>query len=404
MEEEVSKHPIWAFLGQFSALRGSPSFVETAADPQVAWYSQRVFQFVTLVEQRLRQVPATLMSFQLLGQIQSSLASVVAELNNFSSNRNIGHLNNASNLVDTQCYPFLAQIPVVAPATSEESLGKLADDYRTQVQGILKALSDERSKLQADVDVLRGQLATLSQQSTELASLVATQKAEAQVTVQALQTTYSAKEQEFTKAFEAMQSTHVGTFSKLVEDFRSERDKEQKKTKAQTEELLSEIDGNRVKAKEIVGIIGNIGVTGNYQKTAKLEADTANVWRRITLGAFAVSVVVGTFALYSAHEVDIKLTAARILFAFLILGVTVYTGKESARHRTNSDSAKRVELELASLGPFIQSLDKADQDALRKELTEKYFGRETEPHIVDPAVKVTDIVDLLKTAIGALKK
>jgi hypothetical protein len=93
-----------------------------------------------------------------------------------------------------------------------------------------------------------------------------------------------------------------------------------------------------------------------------------------------------------------------MLFAFLVLGVTVYTGKESARHRSNADRAKRVELELASLGPFVESLDKPKQDALREKLTSEYFGKEAEPHSTTPVIDPNSLVDLLKTAIGKLSK
>src|SRR5882672_6890007 len=240
MEEQIKQHAIWPLLSQILALRGNDAFVESAADPQITWDSQRIFQFSLLVEQRLRQVPATLMSVQLLNQLQNGLASVLAELSAFVSNRNVGHLSNAASQLDSQCYPYLSQIPIVALITAEEGLGRLADDYSHQVQGILKTVFNEKARLQTETDSLRTQVQTLAQQVTELTSTVATQKAEAAVTVQSLQTTYSAKEQEFSKAFEGQLASHEGTYAKLIENFRAEQAREQTIVVGRSEAVLSD--------------------------------------------------------------------------------------------------------------------------------------------------------------------
>lgn len=404
MEEQIKQHTIWSFLQQLSALKGNVAFVETASDPTISWLAQHVFQFAALVEQRLGQIPTVLLSVHLLNQLQGPINAALNECNNFAANRNVGHLNNAVSHVDTQGYTYLAQIPIVAPESAQESLGRLADDYKNQMQGALKTIIDEKTRLQQHVAALSAQINTLTQQTQELVGVVATQKAEAQVTVQSLQATYAAKEQEFTKAFQESQAINLSKFEKELTEQRSSVTEELNSTKQKSVNLIQDIEEQRAHAAKIVRIVGNIGITGNYQETATIERTAADRWRLVTLGAFAVSVSVGGAALFSAHDVDVKLTVARLLFAFLVLGVTVYTGKESARHRSNADRAKRVELELASLGPFIESLDKGSQDELRKKLTDQYFGKDGEPHNYTPMVEPTELIDLLKSAINALKK
>jgi hypothetical protein len=371
MEEQIKQHAIWNSLQQLSALKGNAAFVETAADPVSSWLSQHVFQFASLVEQRLGQVPTVLLSMPLLNQLQGAINPALSECSNFAANRNVAHLNNAVSHIDTQGYPYLAQIPIVAPESAQESLGRLTDDYKHQIQGVLKTIFEDRARLQQEVSALSAQIQTSTQQAQELTGTVATQKAEAQVTVQSLQATYAAK-QEFAKAFDTLQTTNTARFDKELSEQRESAALDRTQTKEKSEKLIRDLEGQREHAAKIVRIVGNIGITGNYQETAKIERSSADRWRLVTLGAFTVSVVVGAAALFYAHEVDVRLTVARILFAFLVLGVTVYTGRESARHRSNADRAKRVELELASLGPFIESLDKGAQDELRKKLTDQY--------------------------------
>ncbi|MBL0223238.1 MAG: hypothetical protein IPQ17_11085 [Xanthomonadales bacterium] len=83
--------------------------------------------------------------------------------------------------------------------------------------------------------------------------------------------------------------------------------------------------------------------------------------------------------------------AIRLLYALAVAAPAFYTARESARHRTNADRARQTELELASLGPFIELLKDQDKDEIRKSLISTYFGRPIDPHeirtILDPEKK-----------------
>ena len=281
-----------------------------------------------------------------------------------------------------------------------EALAKIADEFGNQTQGMLKSVLDQKDRLQREVEVLTGQIGKLEAQLQSLTDAVAKQQADAMNVVGVVQTAYAAKEQEIMKVFDlaiaGQAKAHEAQMAKYVADEKADRNE----ARSAQETLISQLEDRLEHAKRIVGIIGNIGVTGNYQKTATEESGAANLWRWITLCAFAVAVAAGGWALFLAHDTDLKLTIARMLFALLVLGVTMYTGKESARHRSNADRAKRVELELASLGSFVESLDKPRQDALREKLTSEYFGKESEPHTVAPLVDPNKLLDLLKDAIA----
>ncbi len=404
MEGEIENHAIWSSLRQLSELKGRDAFTDMAADPQVQWLSQHVFQLATLVESRLMHAPKVLLSIHALNQIQSGIASAVNEINNFVSNRNIGHLNNAVSHIDNNVHPFLPQIPIVFPEPTGEAIGKITDDYRNQTQAVLKSLFEQQSRMQSEVTALGANKQELSQQIKELMDLVAIQKAEAAVTVQSLQTKYSAKEQEIQAAFEKVQSANAISFNKIMVNQNEVFDTQVENSRVVANQLVQDLESEKAKAKKIVGIIGNIGITGNYQEVARLEAKQADTWRWATVVAFVFSAVMGAIALILANDVDLRLTVARMLFALLVMGITVYTGRESARHRTNADAAKRVELELASLGPFIESLPVERQSELRARLTDQYFGKEVRSHEVRPLVEISQILDLLKVAISKLGK
>lgn len=80
----------------------------------------------------------------------------------------------------------------------------------------------------------------------------------------------------------------------------------------------------------------------------------------------------------------------------------LYTARESARHRTNADRARQRELELTTLGPFIELLPNDKKAEIRDRLTDRYFGGEVEPHEVHSPIDPERITKLVE-AIAKLK-
>ena len=116
MDEQIKNHVIWEVIEELKGLKGDSGFTESAGDPQVLFASQRIFQFASLVEQRLRQAPAPLISLAALNQLHGALASARNEVIHFIANKNTGHLANAVSQIDGTGIPSLAQIPLVGLA------------------------------------------------------------------------------------------------------------------------------------------------------------------------------------------------------------------------------------------------------------------------------------------------
>ena len=152
-------------------------------------------------------------------------------------------------------------------------------------------------------------------------------------------------------------------------------------------------DFSKKQAAKIVQIVGNIGVTGNYQKREDRELWQANLWRWITLALFTAGVVMVTVNLVLNFKGTIDLTAliARFAIAVTIALPALYTARESARHRTNADRAKQTELELASLSPFLEALDADKRKEIIGALAPSYFGQHVEGHEVKAPVSLDDV-------------
>lgn len=140
--------------------------------------------------------------------------------------------------------------------------------------------------------------------------------------------------------------------------------------------IIRTLEDKLMEAKKLVDIVGNVGVTGNYQKIANDHRRSANIFRRLALvflvvmsGLLAWSVIE-----MSKNNFDLYKALARILAAAILTYPSVYCSRESSRHRNLETQNRQMELQLASIGPFIELFDERDKVDTKKMLVEKYFG------------------------------
>ena len=155
--------------------------------------------------------------------------------------------------------------------------------------------------------------------------------------------------------------------------------------------------------------MGNIGVTGNYQNIANDQSEYANRWRQITIAFFCAGIAVAGLTFWKFWNVPLTNDNAasiliRLMYAIAIATPAYYTARESARHRSNADRARQTELELASLGPFIELMPEDKKNAIREELTKRYFANQVSEHTVDTPVDFKEIAGAVTELIKAVKK
>jgi hypothetical protein len=173
------------------------------------------------------------------------------------------------------------------------------------------------------------------------------------------------------------------TFSKQVHDdrnlFREEMDEDREKIKADTANLIKELNSKLEDAKKIVNVIGNVGVTGNYQIIANQHKKTADNWRITAIGFMLALSFLLIFSIWKIGDVDYDWHKAiiRIVASAILIYPATYAARESSKHRKLENSNKRMELELASINPFIELLSQSKQQEIKEKLVERYFGNDS---------------------------
>ena len=397
-ESEIKGHPIWAQINQLQQWEQAPNFAEPSifSNEQFRFARDKIFASTKWMRTLLESTPSVLVSLHGLNQIHGNFQHCVNEVANFVANNNAGHLINAANHIDSSVMPNLWAFLPRNIESSPQVANQIIDQLRESSAKTIELLNAQKSSLQAEIEQLRIDLSTERSSANQLNEALISQKNEALAVNARMQ-------QEFAEA----ETKRNATFNEKINEINSTAEQARSNLSTAAKSSLDALAKNEQDARKIVQVVGNIGTTANFQKIAEDEAKQANFWRWVTFGLFAlgITVAIKTFIKFLDAEPTPEhawSAAIRLLYAIAVTTPAWYAAKESARHRTNSDTAKRTELELASLGPFIELMPEDKKVSIREALVQKYFGNSVKPHEIEPAGN--DLKDFALEAIKAMKK
>ena len=407
----VTQHPIHDLVQRVLALEGDEKLYapQISSDEVTAYARDKTFVAVKLVQSYLAQLNPMAVSVWGLSQLQSVIQTIFNEVSSFISNGNTGHLHNAGTQVDQVLYPLMW---VFTTHTKDDSLKptELAiAGLSESASATFKQLVAQRTQLETAVATLTAHVAAQTERLESMTTTIAAQKADAATVIALVQTAYAKEEADRTATFNANERAIRDEFDTARKAMQDEFAIDSKSMADRASDALVSLEKSKNDASQLVGVVGNIGVTGNYQQIANSESKSAGLWRLITLCFFAggIGLAVATFVEFWKEPIgsgNVWAIGIRLLYAIALATPAWYTAKESARHRTNSDRARQRELELASLGPFIELLPKEKKEEIRAKMTEIYFGKEVEEHVNESPLDGKDLKDVIIELIKANKK
>lgn len=400
MPSTNADQPLWNTLAQLLQLQADPSFNEPsiASNDQIALARDKVFAQAQVIRSLMETTPANLVSSHALAQLNKHVQAALNELNAFVANKNTGHITNAVAQFEQNVLPFLWGFAPVLRSAESDDLPQIIEGLGRSASETVRQLAQEREKIAARLQEAETLATDLKARLETMADSAARERAEAAAAVAKLEQAFASKETERAAAFDAALNKVRTDYSALEQS-----------TKGEAAVLLSGLEELRSNAAKIVQVVGNIGVTGNYQRIANDEASKADFWRWATVLFFAggVTLAGATFYRFWGEPITTEslwAIAVRLLYAIAITAPAWYTARESARHRTNSDRARQTELELASLGPFIELLPPEKKITIREEMTKLYFGREVDAHTARAPLDAEVVKDIAIELAKAFKK
>lgn len=335
-------------------------------------------------------VPAT------LDQLNNAITQVLNHWNQFVSNRNWKSLTSPCDTLITHVAQLSSkQRPI--PKSYESLLSSLRDN----AAAMLRQIREGKQQQDEELEGFESRLETFAQTIQTHAAEVEKQKTRMDSLITQQQETFSTAQETRNKEFSAFVSEKETTFEESqveqTSKFEALHDQQTKAGQEQIDELQAHCD----RAKKIIGIIGNVGVTGNYQKIANEERDTANLFRWLAAAFFAISVAAAGVVLWistTSENFTWEMGLFRLITAVAFAAPGIYCAMESSKHRKNEQENRKLELELASISPFLEKLDETKAKEILEKLAPEYFGN----HIVTEDGKPLVNIDS-KSVEAALK-
>lgn len=383
-------------------------------DAAVLGSYERLRTVVRAVHERFDKMDPALVHPNALASVDQHLQQVANELSAFTSDKAPQRLENANSYADN----LLSVIHLVPTPLNDADIEGLRDSvtsYRRTAGQLIRNLQDEASAARNKLQDLQGKIAEVNQeigsQKARLDTAINQFQQQSAAAEEKRRTDFAEEQKQRTdavqEAYEQHESASGAQLRQQQQDWRdalnaSKADFQQLRDSIEESagKLAASLEEQQAIAEKIVGIISNTGMAGGYQRVANEERAHAKLWRLIAVGAMTGLIIFALLAF--AYTLDTSFAwpgfAGRV-FATLTFGVlAAYAAKQADEHLRVERNNRRVELEIASIDPYLASLPEEHRFDVKRKLAERHFGRYEPSHAspTDPTSgTLKDVIKLI---------
>ena len=412
---EFENHPIFGKLEQL-AIRITEEDVKSKINLEKLNFFESASKYI---KDRLNLTIPILTPLSEFNTIAVEIESALAQINSFIGNNNTGHLSNAENNLNTALVR-VRNLPLPF-SKNDFNFSKSISSFEGIVKSKYEELEKENNSIKTELDTIKNTLVEKQTQINQISDLLTKKSNEIANLTSTFQTDFNNIKSSSLQSYENDRKTFRTEITTDRNNYKAEftTDKEQFKKEVtekildidnKTKETLNNINQKLEEAKRLVNVIGNVGVTGNYQNIANQHKRTANIWRYIAIGFMTILSGLLIYAIWdvSSANYDWIKSVIRIIAAAALSYPATYASKESSRHRRLEIINRKLELELAALTPFIEMLPEEKKKDIKSSLVDKYFGNHGDVLDIkdakDEDVSLSVLEKLIKTLLPVLKK
>lgn len=409
---EFNAHPLWSQVERATTFLDSR---EPEGEDEQDWADRLRVVLATVNARRDLPLPM-LVPRSVMNALNDHVGTIVTQLTNWAQGSGSQFLRDgALNPVDN-VLQLLAQLPV-PPKESElraqaAALGELVSAYRERADAALAQLKSEVETLREAVAERETELTAVQQQTAVEQTQLKSQLTELAAAIQSERTSLASLSTQQTEAFSRAETERATQFqantkelqdqgAKLLQQVRESADGEAAKVKVAAEKLLEQLRSYEAEAKNVLNATGTTATATEYGTYADRER-RAGWWLRVlavlfSLGAVAAAIVF----IVESHGNKLSWQAVVLRFGatLAVLGAGAFCAAESRAHFKQERKFKRIQLDLAALGPFIVNLEAGEQKELRKAAAQRLFT-----NVVDEEPKSDSNGSLTASDVTAIAK
>lgn len=400
--ENFKSHTLFEKLDQLGQRLNDEEVSEKIDLENMSFY-QSAYKYIS---DRIKLTIPLLVQEAEMNALSSELDQGLQQINSFIGNNNIGHLTNATNNINSSL-TRIRNFPLPY-AKNDFNFSKAIADFQDSVSKKYELVEAENNELTNSIETFKLDLENKESEIERLFKLLEEKETEISNLNSNFQVEFDNIKTKNNEVFEGDRSKFRSEIETDKEAFRTEIQDIKEGIDTDTSKLIDDLNDKLSEAKKIVSIIGNVGITGNYKIIANEHKSAANFWRWIAIGFMTLlsGLLVWTIIDLAEQGFDWTKSLIRILGAAALSYPATYAAKESSKHRKLETINRTSELELASINPFIESLDDTKKQEIKVKLVEKYFGnsRSEIETSEKEEVSISGFEKIIKTILPLIKK
>tara|TARA_R110002073_G_C9498353_1_gene581693 strand:- start:2110 stop:3447 length:1338 start_codon:yes stop_codon:yes gene_type:complete len=268
-------------------------------------------------------------------------------------------------------------------AAADAEVDSLTKELENQRERVSKFLTDGEERLNTAetqrADSLRSAITEASDRtesrlkefSDESNTLQSSLRSEQEEAIQEFRTKLADRKQEWTDGLTAKQLE----FTEALAAAKSELEEQATAHKTNAANQIKDLEAQKKKAAELVGIVANTSMAGGYMVVADAHQKETWFWSAVTIA------VLGGLMYFSLNNYDPKLPfdvysfLRKSLVTVPFLLFAAYAAQQGTRSRKLGSRNRRYQLEMASLDPFLASLEVDKQNEIKVKLADRLFGK-----------------------------
>jgi hypothetical protein len=355
--QQFEAHDVWSKLCDFDqALSRTADMLDITDDEMVSIHAA-LTNLVNYVDGVLRSTNPGLVSIARLDSIAGALSSSLSHVLAFED-ADANGIFNAWQATDA-ILTYLAGLPTVKAPRNVSGLTKAIAGFERHLTQRAEAIDARSEEIQQHFDELQSRY-------DALVTEIGTQNGSLSKSLSNFEIRLNQEMDERAEAFDE-QMTIWKEVDQRASTERSEL----------ADQVLRDLHSELSQAKALVEMTGEVAMTGHYQRNAKQQQSEADRMRDLTvrlgLGAVASAVLIAVVGLIFKDQLDAANFISHAGITIALTSLATFIGVQSHAHRKREEKYRALELELATIDPFLNSLDDTERQRNKGELAMRYI-------------------------------
>jgi hypothetical protein len=317
--------------------------------------------------------------------------------------QNLQHANESLSKIRSDSVQLEQRISELSAMISDEraKVTSLSTDFQSQFVASQENRNREFSQqVETAILQIKSDAVAVQQRLSELATEIGTERARLTSLASEFQSQFSTAQETRNREYGEMQSNRQEKFNALIADynqrlvdqnaaFSKQRDAAfqdyetnvaalNSKYAESSAAILNQIEQHKSDVEKLVGVIGNLGVTSGYLKTANHARTMTWVWQGVTVAAMGGIIFVAAKAFLPLVQGGFTWEgfAGRVFVSLTVGVLAAYAASQADKYIQAERRNRKLALELEAIGPFLAPLPVAKQEEFRLEMGNRSFGRD----------------------------